>query len=90
MVSLSVVNIAAVSDRVNCDGVGFDRKQHAPVTGAQPHSGYAFERFHVADACFRKRSQFEVDLRTRRSGKFAPLANGGGSKLNLFHGATIA
>ena len=34
---LSVVNIAAVSDRVNCDGVGFDRKQHAPVADAQPH-----------------------------------------------------
>ena len=90
MVSLSVVNLAAVSDRVNCDGVAFDRKQHAPVTGAQPHSGYAVERFHVADASFRERGQFEVDLRTRRSGKFAPLADGGGRGLNLFHGSTIA
>jgi len=90
MVSLSVVNFAAVSDRVNCDGVGFDRKQHAPVTGAQPHCGYAFERFHVADASFRERGQFEVDLRTRSSAKFAPLADGGGRELNLFHGVTIA
>src|SRR4029077_20891803 len=36
---LSVVNIAAVSDRVNCDGVGPYREQDAPVAGAQPHSG---------------------------------------------------
>jgi len=75
---------------VNCDGVGFDRKQHAPITGAQPHSGYAFERFHVADAGFRERRQFEVDLRARSRGKFAPLAGGGGSKSDLFHIAKIA
>jgi hypothetical protein len=55
-----------VSDRVNCDGVAFDREQHAPVTGTQPHSGYAFEHFHLSDAGFRKRRQFDVDLRALR------------------------
>jgi hypothetical protein len=44
-----------VSDRVNCDHVGFDREQDAPVTGAQPHPDSAFERFHIADAGFRER-----------------------------------
>jgi hypothetical protein len=62
-----------VSDRVNRDGVGFDRKQHAPVTGTQTHSGHAVERFHVADPGFRESRQLEVDIPTRRSGKFAPL-----------------
>jgi hypothetical protein len=79
-----------VSDRVNGDGVGFGREQDAPVTGTQPHRGGAFERFHIADAGFRERLQFEVDLRTRSSGKFAPLANGGGRKLDLFQMEIIA
>src|SRR5713226_7629920 len=74
---LLVVNIAAVSNRVNSDGVGFDREQDAPNTGAQPHSGCTFERFHIADAGFRKRLQFEIDLCPRSSGKFAPLADSG-------------
>jgi len=75
---------------MNCDGVGFDRKQDAPVSGTQPHSGRAFERLHIADASFRERLQFEVDLRARGGGKFALLADGGGSELNLFHRPTIA
>jgi hypothetical protein len=74
-----------VSNRVNSDGVGFDREQDAPITGAQPHSGCTFERFHIADAGFRERLQFERDLRARSSGKFALLADSGGSKLDLFH-----
>ena len=71
-------------------GVAFDREQHASVPGSQPHSGYAFERIYVADASFRERSQLEVDLRARRSGKFAPLADGGGRELDLFHAPLIA
>jgi hypothetical protein len=39
---------------------------------------------------FRKNLQFEVDLRACRTGKFAPLADGGGSKLDLFHLTSIA
>jgi hypothetical protein len=50
----------------------------------------AFERFHIADAGFRERLQFEIDLRARSSGKFAPLADGGGRKLNLSHMRLIA
>jgi hypothetical protein len=41
-----------MSNRVNCDGVGFDREQHAPVAGTQPHSGHALERLYVASAGF--------------------------------------
>jgi hypothetical protein len=67
-------------DRVNCDGVGFHREQDAPLTGAQPHSSRAFECFHIADASFRERLQFQVDLRARNSGEFAPLADGGGRR----------
>jgi hypothetical protein len=63
---------------------------NTPVTGAQPHSGYAFERFHIADTGFSKRRQFKVDLRARSSGKFAPLADSGGSKCDLFHIQEIA
>jgi hypothetical protein len=58
--------------------------------GTQPHSGYAFEHFHVTDAGFRERRQFDVDLRARCGGEFAPLADGGGSERDLFHGVTIA
>jgi hypothetical protein len=82
---LSVVNVAAVSDRVNSDGVGFDCEQHAPVADAQPHSGHTFERFHIANTGFRENRQFEIDLPARSSGKLAPLADGGGSKRNLLH-----
>jgi hypothetical protein len=57
---ISVVDIAAVSDRVNCDSVGFHREQDAPVARAQPHSGCAFERFHIANATLRERLQFEA------------------------------
>jgi hypothetical protein len=48
------------------------------------------ERFHVADAGFRERRQFDVDLRTRSCGKLAPLANSGGSERDLFHAPIIA
>jgi hypothetical protein len=85
MCVLSVVNIAAVSDRVNCDGVGPYREQDAPVAGAQPHSGCAFERFHIANATLRERFQFEVNLPAGSSGKFAPLADGGGCEFDLLH-----
>jgi hypothetical protein len=61
-----------------------------PVTGAQPHCGCAFERFHIADAGFCECLQFEVDLRARSRGQFAPLADGGRRKLDLFHPPTIA
>jgi hypothetical protein len=81
----SIVDIAAVSDRVNGDDVGFDRKQHAPVADAQPHSGHAFERFHVANTGFRESRQFAIDLRARGRGKLALLADSGGSKRNFFH-----
>jgi hypothetical protein len=54
-------------------------------TGAQSHSGYTFECFHIADAGFRERRQFEVNLRTRRSSKFTPLADSGGRECDLFH-----
>jgi hypothetical protein len=56
---------------------GFDCEQHAPVAGAQPHSGHAFERLHIARATFRECPQFEVYLRSRGLRKFAPLAGGG-------------
>jgi hypothetical protein len=79
-----------VSDRVNCDGVGFDREQHAPVADPQPHGSHAFECLHITSAGFRERRQFEVDLRARGGGKFAPLAGGGGSKCDLFHIFQIA
>jgi hypothetical protein len=81
----SVVDIAAVSDRVNGDGVSPDCEQRAPVADAQPHSGHAFERFHVANTGFRESRQFAIDLRARGRGKLAPLADGGGSKRNFFH-----
>jgi hypothetical protein len=38
-------NIAAVSDRVNCDGVALHREQDAPVSRAQPHSGAPLSAF---------------------------------------------
>jgi hypothetical protein len=79
-----------VSNRVDCDDIGFDREQDAPVTGAQPHSGSTFERFHIADAGFSEYLQFEVDLRARGRRKFAPLADGGGRKLDLFRPLAIA
>jgi hypothetical protein len=79
-----------VSDRVNCNGVAFDREQDAPIAGAQTHSGCAFERLHIAVAGLRKNLQFEVDLRACGTGKFAPLADGGGSKLDLFRLTSIA
>jgi hypothetical protein len=56
----------------------------------KPHSGSAFERFHIADAGFSECLQFEVDLRARSRRKFAPLADGGGRKLDLFHPLAIA
>jgi hypothetical protein len=59
---------------MNCDAVGFDCEQHAPIAGAQPHSGYAFERLDIASAGFREGRQFAINLRARRSRKFAPLA----------------
>jgi hypothetical protein len=59
-------------------------------TGAQPHPGYALERFHIAGAGFRKRRQFNVDLGARSNGKFAPLADSAGSKCDLFHTLKIA
>src|ERR1700726_3403214 len=65
---LSAINIAAVADRVNCDGVTLHREQDAPVTRAQPHSGGTFERLHIADTGFRARC----------SRQFAPLPNGSG------------
>jgi hypothetical protein len=49
---LSVINLSAVADRVNGDGVAFHREHNAPVTGPQPHSGDALERFHVANTRF--------------------------------------
>ena len=52
---LSVVNIAAVSDRVNCDGIGFDREQDAPVARPQPHARRALKRLYIADPGFRER-----------------------------------
>jgi len=73
-----------MSDRVNCDGVGFDREQHAPVAGTQPHSGHAFERLYIASAGFRERRQLEVDLCARSDGKLAPLAGRGGSERDPF------
>jgi len=39
---------------VNRYGIGFHREQDAPVAGSQPHSGGAFERFHIADPGFRE------------------------------------
>jgi len=58
--------------------VNLDREQDAPVTGAQPHSGSTYERFHIADAGFKRMPlQFEVDLRARSRRKFTPLADGG-------------
>ena len=57
---------------------------------AQPHSVYALERLYVADAGFRERVQFELDLRTRRGGELAPLADGGRRELDLFRIPTIA
>lgn len=63
---------------------------NTPVTGAQPHSGHAFERFYIANAGFRERRQFDVDLRTRDGRKFAPLAEGSGDEGDLFHRQTIA
>jgi hypothetical protein len=74
-----------MSNRVNCDGVGFDREQHAPVAGTQPHSGHAFERLYVASASFGECRQLEVDLRARSDGKLAPLAGRSGSERDLFH-----
>ncbi|WP_424595283.1 hypothetical protein [Bradyrhizobium sp.] len=79
-----------MSDRVNRDGIGLDHEQDASVAGAQPHSGDAFERFHIASAGRRERLQFEVDLRARRGRKFAPLANGRRSEVDLFHFPNIA
>ena len=55
-----------------------------------PHSGNAFKRFHIADAGFCERLQFEINLRARCSREFAPLADGSGGELDLFHGSTIA
>jgi hypothetical protein len=77
-----------VSDRVNCDGVGFDREQHALVADTQSHSGYTFECLHIAGAGFRR--QFEINLRARDGGKFAPLTRGSGSQCDLFHIFKIA
>jgi hypothetical protein len=54
-------------------------------TGAQPHSGHAFERLHVALAGLRERRQFGINLRARSGGEFAPLARGGRSERDLFH-----
>jgi len=85
MVPSQSVNIAAVSDRVDCDGVGVDREQHTPVTGAQPHSDHAFKRLDVALAGLRERCQFGINLRARSGGEFAPLARGGRSERDLFH-----
>jgi hypothetical protein len=54
------------------------------------NSGYAFERFHIANATVRERFQFEVNLPAGSSGKLAPLADGGGCELDLFHIPHIA
>src|SRR5262245_34977156 len=86
----SIINIAAMSNRVNCDSVAFHREQDTPVAGSQPHSSGTFERFHVAGTRCRKRSQPMIDLCTRSSGELAPLTDGGGRELDLLHGQTIA
>ena len=85
MLSSQSLNVAAMSDRMNRDGVALDREQHAPISGAQPHSGDALERFHIANARFRERRQFDVDLRARNNGKLAPLADRGRSKRDFSH-----
>jgi hypothetical protein len=75
---------------VNYDCVGFDREQHAPVAGAQPHSGDTFERFHIASTGFGESRQFDVDLCARSRGKLAPLTDGCGSKSDFLHILYIA
>lgn len=52
--------------------------------------GGTFERLHIADTGFRERLQFDVDLRARCGRQFAPLPDGGGGELDLFHGLPIA
>jgi hypothetical protein len=42
---LSVINIAAVSDRVNLRGVAPHREQDGPVTRAQPYPGGTLSAF---------------------------------------------
>jgi hypothetical protein len=44
----------------------------------------------TSPAGFRERRQFEINLRARGRGKFAPLTGGGGSERNLFHTFKIA
>src|SRR4051812_13308068 len=81
----SIINVAAVSDRMNCDGVGSDREHDAPITGAQPHSDDTFERLHITSAGLRERFQFEIDLRARRRSQFPPLADSCRRELDVFH-----
>jgi hypothetical protein len=85
MSSLSVVNVAAVSHCVNRDGIAANRKHDPPIARPQPHARGAFQRLHVADTSLYERLQLEIDLRTRRGGKFAPLAGGCRRKFDLFH-----
>jgi hypothetical protein len=49
----------------------------------QPHPGHA-------NTGFRERRQFEIDLRTRRAGKLAPLPDSGGGKRDFLHISLIA
>src|SRR5450432_906735 len=82
---LSVINLAAVSHRVNRDGVALHREHDAPIARPQSHSTCAFERFHVADTGFRKRRQLLIELRARRGRELAPLAGSGGREFDRLH-----
>ena len=86
-------SIARKEDDALLRGNGRYVADHAPpgtLHGVVLRSPHAHARFHIADAGFSEYLQFEVDLRARSRRKFAPLADGGGRKLDLFHALAIA
>jgi hypothetical protein len=87
---LSVINLAAVSHRMNRDGIVANRKQDSSIARPQPHARGAFQRLHVTDTSLYERFQLEIDLRTRRGSKFAPLSGGCRREFDLFHDPIFA